>query len=159
MISLGRLCFVGLMSVAGIEVAAAAVHDTQTTAARVQGSELDSYPRLLEALTSGRAVTVVVDFSHCTDAQTKAAGPNMTGGFPIQGFLAPSREYIAFADVHATLDAKGERVTEYIRYHVSAEGTVSIRTARLQADGSQVGNPMEFACRMGSAAHFYLRGH
>ena len=152
-----RLSCAGLLLGLSVScVAASHDHDATARPAAV-ASGMDSYAKLFAALTSGHAVTIVVDFSQCTAPGTNAAGPQVTGGFPIQGFIAPNRDFIAFSDVHETLDAQSERVTEYIRYRVTAQDKVDIRTARVQ-NGKVIGQ-LEYSCAMGSAARFYLRSH
>jgi hypothetical protein len=53
----------------------------------------------------------------------------LNDGLRIDSFLIPDGRYIAFIDEHRTLDPKNHPVTEYVRYHVMPDNTVTIDTA------------------------------
>lgn len=120
-------------------------------------AQLNGYTRLLGALTSGKAVTVAVDFSQCIVVGTGTSGPPVVGGLLINDYLVPNNQYIAFSDVHETLDPHNARVTEFIRYQVMPDGKVSIRTTSVQLTDGTLSNQAEYQCAIGKGIHFTVR--
>ena len=116
----------------------------------------ESYTRVLDALTSGMSVEVTTNFTQCAAAGTGAGGPTITDGFHIRDFLVPENKYIAFSDVHGTLGPDKERVTEYIRYRVMPDGTVSIRSATRQTITGKPVQLVEYQCALDESVSFSL---
>jgi hypothetical protein len=112
------------------------------------------FERLFSALMAGRDVRVVTRFNQCTVAGAQTLGPAIVGGLRVQEFLIADYQHIAFSTVHETLTAHNEIVTEFIRYRVSSDGKVSVRTASVRRDNSAVGNAMEYACELGKGVSF-----
>jgi hypothetical protein len=117
------------------------------------GEALPTYPQLLTALSRGEDVAVTVSFPQCSAADTGAPGPAVTGGLRINAFLSSPNDYIAFSDVHETLDPQNHPVTEYIRYKVTPDEVVSVSTTTLAAD-SRLLRSTSYRCLMGSGASF-----
>ena len=76
-------------------------------------------------------------------------GPPLSGGFHVGEFLWLENQYVAFSNVHETLSPQNERATELIRYRVTPDGKVSIRTTNIQHDGS-VRSSAEYTCDIGA---------
>lgn len=112
------------------------------------------FERLYSALLAGRDVRVVTRFNQCTVAGTQAVGPAIVGGLRVQEFLIPDYQHIAFSTVHETLNAHSEIVTEFIRYRVSSDGKVSVRTASAQHGSPSASNTVEYACELGKGVSF-----
>jgi VirK protein len=131
-------------------------------AAQAQGSQVESealwqpgsYAQLLGALTAGRSVSVTVHFSQCLISSTGASGPEVMGGFLINGYLVRNNQYIALSDVHETLNPQNARVTEFTRYRVTPDGKVSIRTASVQLSDGTLSNQVEYQCVVGKGINF-----
>src|SRR5690349_3628590 len=115
---------------------------------------LSIYPHLLTALTTGKNVSVTVQFNECTVVGTGSNGPVVTGGFRIESFIVPGNRHIAFADVHQTLNAQNQQVTEYVRYRVTPDDNVSVRTASLTVSTGEVRNEAEYSCAIGKGIKF-----
>jgi VirK protein len=91
---------------------------------------LANYAAIEQALLDGHSVVNVrLDMSHCTSTEGNKPGPAIRGGVSIGSFLIPEGRFIAFIDEHRTLDPKNHPVTEYVRYHVMPDNTVTIDTA------------------------------
>jgi VirK protein len=115
-----------------------------------------SYAQLLDALTSGRSIAVLVHFSQCAVSGTGNSGPEVMGGFLINDYLVPNGQYIAFSDVHETLNPVNARVMEFTRYRVLPDGTASIRTASVQVSDGTLSNQAEYQCVIGKGIHFNI---
>lgn len=120
-------------------------------------AQLGGYSRVLGALTSGRAVAVVVNFSQCVVVGTGAGGPQVVGGFVINDYLVPNNQFIAFSDVHETLDPQNARVTEYTRYQVMPDGKTSIRTTSVRLSDGALIHQVEYQCTLGKGINFTVR--
>ncbi|CAB3762228.1 VirK family protein [Paraburkholderia humisilvae] len=116
--------------VAGIAlIAALAVPGESARAANPAGALAD-YTALEHALADGGSiVNVRLDLSRCTSIESGKPGPALRGGMRIDAWLIPDGRYIAFIDEHRTLDPKNHPVTEYVRYHVTPDNTVTIDAA------------------------------
>ena len=121
------------------------------------GQALPTYPQLLTALSRGQDVAITVSFPECTAADTGAPGPAVTGGLRINAFLSSPGDYVAFSDVHQTLDPQNHPVTEYIRYKVTPDDIVSVSTTTLAAD-SRLLRSTSYRCPIGSGASFTTHG-
>jgi len=97
--------------------------------AQAAAQSISGYAQLESALTEGQDISVQVDLGRCTVADTGKPGPQLRGGTRIGTFLIPDNKYVAFTDVHPTLDAQNHPVTEYIRYQITPDGAVTVRTA------------------------------
>jgi hypothetical protein len=107
------------------------------------------YPKLLDALVAGNSIAVTIHFDRCTVAGTHTRGPALIGGFRIDRFLVPDDRYIAFSHTHETLNPQNERVTEIVRYRVTPNDTMSIRTASIRARDGALSNQAEYLCALG----------
>jgi len=123
------------------------------------GSRPESYTQILVALTSGKSVAVIVNFGQCTLAATGASGPDVKGGFHIGSYLIPGNQYIAFSDVHETLSPQNARVTEYVRYRLTPDGKVDIRTTTVQLSDGTLSNQAEYSCSLGKGISFNWHSH
>jgi hypothetical protein len=107
------------------------------------------YSKLLSALEGGNSVAVTIHFDRCTVAGTQTRGPALIGGFRIDRFLVPDNQYIAFSQTHETLSPQNERVTEIVRYRVTPNDKMSIRTASIRARDGALTNQAEYLCAIG----------
>lgn len=128
-----------------------------TASALEEPDSLKVYPHLLAALTTGKSVAVTVQFNECTVVGSGANGPVVTGGFRIDSFIVPNNRHIAFADVHQTLNPQNQQVTEYVRYRVTPDDNVSVRTASVQTSTGEVRNEAEYSCAIGKGVKFRWR--
>jgi len=119
----------------------------------------ESFAQILGALTSGKNVAVTVTFNQCTLVATGASGPEVTGGFHIGSYLAPGNQYVAFSDVHETLSPQNERLTEYVRYRLTPDGKVSVRTTTVQLSDGKLSNQAEYSCAVGKGVSFSWHRH
>ncbi|GAB7521613.1 VirK family protein [Paraburkholderia sp. 2C] len=91
---------------------------------------LANYAAIEQALMDGHSVVSLrLEMNRCTSTESGKAGPAIRGGVSIGSFLIPEGRYIAFIDEHRTLDPKNHPVTEYVRYHVMPDNTVTVDTA------------------------------
>jgi hypothetical protein len=117
------------------------------------------YPKLLAALVAGNSVAMTVHFDRCTVAGTQTPGPALIGGFHIDRFLVPNNQYIAFSQAHETLSPQNERVTEIIRYRVTPDDKMSIRTATIGARDGSLSNQAEYLCAIGNGVELIWSAH
>jgi hypothetical protein len=116
--------------IAGVALIAALALFGETARAAGADGTLANYAALEQALTDGHnSVDMRLDLSRCTSTDGGKPGPAIRGGMTIGTFLIPEGRYIAFLDEHRTLDPKNHRVTEYVRYHVMPDNTVTIDSA------------------------------
>ena len=111
------------------------------------------YNDIAAALAAGKDVEVTTELTQCTTPQG-AAGPAVTGGLHVATFQVVQGKYIAFSDMHQSLTAQNTRITEFIRYHVTPDGAVTLTTTALDA-GDKVVSTMEFDCKLGKGAYFH----
>lgn len=124
------------------------------TGAPTAASELSTYPALVDALTAGQSVTMLLDLALCTRDGGDTPGPKVKGGARITRFLIPNGQYVAFADTHRTLDTDDRPVIEYIRYRALPDGSVTVRFAR-QVGASDVVTPRgQFQCSFTRGVRF-----
>ena len=145
-----------LITAAGLVMLAqgsASGSEVVTSSSLNHGEALSTYPQLIAALSRGEDVAVTVSFPECTAADTGVPGPAVTGGLHINAFLSSQGNYVAFADVHKTLDSQNHPITEYIRYKVTPDNVVSVSTTTLTADSRLLRSP-SYQCPMGSGASF-----
>lgn len=114
--------------------------------------EAASYAEVLNALQSGKAVTVLTDFNHCAYSETGKAGPQVKSGLQIKSFLVTPEKGLVFADVHQTLDKSDQAVTEYIRYQVKADGQMTLNVTHQMAGGAVKQPPV--VCQIPIGARF-----
>jgi hypothetical protein len=117
------------------------------------------YPKLLDALVAGNSVAVTIHFDRCTMAGTQTRGPALIGGFRIDRFLVPDNQYIAFSQAHQTLSPQNEQVTEIVRYRVTPNDKMSIRTASIRARDGALSNQAEYQCAIGDAVELIWSTH
>ena len=118
-----------------------------------------TYPKLLRALVAGNNVAVTVHFDRCTVAGTQTPGPELIGGLRIDRFLVPNHQYIAFSQTHETLSPQNERVTEIIRYRVTPDDKMSIRTASIRERDGALSNQAEYLCAIGEGVELIWSAH
>jgi hypothetical protein len=139
---------------AGIALVAALAAFGETAHAASGDGALADYTALEHALSDGRTVSVRIDMNHCTAAEGGKPGPAFRGGLRIDSWLIPDGRYIAFIDVHRTLDPKNRPVTEYVRYHVMPDNTATIDTA-FAPDGADTATPRgSYRCAINQGIRF-----
>jgi hypothetical protein len=117
------------------------------------------YSKLLSALVAGTSVAVTVHFDRCTVAGTQTRGPVLIGGLRIDRFLVPGNQYIAFSQTHETLSPQNERVTEIVRYRVTPDDKMTIRTASIRARDGALSNQTEYLCALGEGVELFWSAH
>jgi hypothetical protein len=111
------------------------------------------YNDIVAALTAGKDVEVTTELTQCTTPQG-AAGPAVTGGLHVATFQVVQGKYIAFSDMHPSLTAQNTRITEFIRYHVTPDGAMTLTSTALDATDKVV-STMELDCKLGKGAYFH----
>jgi hypothetical protein len=129
--------------------------DSQPIEAAAQ-TTLTSFPAVVNALTQGKDVELTTMLGHCSAPDGHTAGPGVVGGLHIQAFQIPQNEFIAFSDTHVTLDPQNAEITEFIRYRVTPDGTVTVAVTTLDADGHAQPSPV-LTCKIGHGAEFHGR--
>ena len=118
-------------------------------------STLVRYDDVKEALLAGKQVSVLMDFAQCTDdANRDKSGPKLKGGYRINSFLIPDDAYIAFSDAHETLNKDEKPKTEFIRYRLTADNKLTIRTFSITGD--VVTPRARFTCHLNAGARFVV---
>jgi len=140
-------------------IAAVWLLSVSTPAALAQDQATSSiYSKLLGALVAGHSVAVTVHFDRCTVAGTQTPGPALIGGVRIERFLVPNNQYIAFSQTHETLSPQNERVTEIVRYRVTPDARMTIRTASIRARDGALSNQAEYLCAIGEGVKLNWSG-
>jgi hypothetical protein len=115
---------------------------------------LADYAALEQALTQGDTVSVQLDLGHCTSKDGNHSGPAVRGGTHIDSYLIGPDRTIAFIDAHRTLDPQNHPVTEYVRYRVAPDQTVTVSAAYAQ-EAAQTATPRgEYRCAIGQGIRF-----
>jgi VirK protein len=115
-------------------------------------AQVSTYDAVVSALQNGKTVTVLTDLSHCANPETGKPGPALQGGYRIQAFLVVPERGLVFADVHQTLDASDQPVTEYIRYNLKPDGQMTLNVRRQTAVGMAKEPPL--ACQLAAGVRF-----
>ena len=149
-----RVAFAAVLSLSIVGLAAQARGNRAESETRWQPG---SYAQLLDTLTVGRSVAVTIHFSQCLISSTGTSGPEVVGGFLINGSLVPNHQYIVFSDVHETLDPQNARVTEFTRYRVMPDDKVVVRTASVRLRDGTLSNQAEYQCVLGKGINFNVR--
>ena len=111
------------------------------------------YNDIVAALKAGRDVEVTTELTQCATPQG-VAGPAVTGGLHIATFQVSQGNFIAFSDTHESLTAQNTRLTEFIRYRVMPDGTMTLTTTALDATDKVLGT-QEYDCKLGKGAYFH----
>ncbi|WP_297539155.1 VirK family protein [Amycolatopsis sp.] len=122
----------------------------------VEAAALTSFPAVVNALTQGKDVELTTMLGQCSAPDGHTAGPEVVSGLHIQAFQIPRNEFIAFSDTHVTLDPRNAESTEFIRYRVTPEGTVTVAVTMLDAGGHAQSSPV-LTCEIGRGAEFHSR--
>jgi hypothetical protein len=97
---------------------------------------------------------VQVDLSRCTAKDGDHAGPNVRGGVRIDSYLVGPDHVIAFIDAHRTLDPQNHPSTNYVRYRVAPDQSVTVSVA-LAADSAATAMPRgEYRCAINQGIRF-----
>jgi hypothetical protein len=116
---------------------------------------LANYAAIEQALMDGHSVVSVrLEMSRCTSSEGNKPGPAIRGGVSIGSFLIPEGRYIAFIDEHRTLDPKNHPVTEYVRYHVMPDNTVTIDTAFTANGADTASSRGSYRCTINEGIRF-----
>jgi hypothetical protein len=116
---------------------------------------LANYAALEQVLMDGHSVVNVrLEMNRCTSIDGNKPGPAIRGGVSIGSFLIPEGRYIAFIDVHRTLDPKNHPVTEYVRYHVMPDNTVTIDTAFAPNGADTASSRGSYRCTINEGIRF-----
>jgi hypothetical protein len=111
-----------------------------------------TYADVLNALQSGKAVTVLNDLSQCTDVENGKSGPRVQGGLQIRAFMVLPERGLVFSDVHQTLDRSDQPVTEYIRYNLKTDGEMTLAVTRQTSTGMVKQSPL--TCHIAAGVRF-----
>jgi hypothetical protein len=116
---------------------------------------LANYAALEQALMDGHSVVNVrLEMNRCTSIEGNKPGPAIRGGVSIGSFLIPEGRYIAFIDEHRTLDPKNHPVTEYVRYHVMPDNTVTIDAAFAPNGADTASSRGSYRCTINEGIRF-----
>jgi hypothetical protein len=136
-------------------IAALATAFAQHASAAPADGALANYAALEQTLMDGHSVVNVrLDMSRCTSTDGGKPGPAIRGGVSIGSFLIPEGRYIAFIDEHRTLDPKNHPVTEYVRYHVMPDNTVTIDTAFAANGADTASSRGSYRCTINEGIRF-----
>ncbi|KVK76056.1 hypothetical protein WS90_25090 [Burkholderia cepacia] len=80
------------------------------------------------ALNRGAVVSVAVDLPACAPAGTTTAPGAARGGLRINAYRVAPDGTLSFSDEHATVDASGQPIWQFIRYQVKPDQTVAFST-------------------------------
>ncbi|WP_322027429.1 VirK family protein [Burkholderia sp. BCC1977] len=80
------------------------------------------------ALNRGAVVSVTVDLPKCAPAGTTTTPGTTRGGLRINAYRITPDGTLSFADEHATVDASGQPIWQFIRYQVKPDQTVAFST-------------------------------
>jgi hypothetical protein len=139
---------------AGLALCAALAGLSGAAQAAPEANTLADYAALDQALTQGDAVSVQVDLSRCTAKDGDHAGPNVRGGVRIDSYLVGPDHVIAFIDAHRTLDPQNHPSTNYVRYRVAPDQSVTVSVA-LAADSAATAMPRgEYRCAINQGIRF-----
>ena len=116
-----------------------------------------SFNTILDALLGGNDVTVTVDLAQCIGPSSASPGMRIEGGFHIGSFIVPERKFVAFSDIHATIDKDGKPLTEYVQYRLSPDGRTNIRHTTTSTDPWSVISSFNYACEIGKGVNFVWR--
>ncbi|WP_445295905.1 VirK family protein [Chitinimonas sp. PSY-7] len=116
-------------------------------------SALAHYADVKATLLAGKQVTVLLDLAQCTvEASKDQSGPKVQSGYRINSFMIPGDTYIAFSDVHETLSPDEKLKTEHIRYRLTPDDKLTVRTSIVK-DGV-VTPRASFTCSLNAGARF-----
>jgi hypothetical protein len=122
----------------------------------MEAAALTSFPAVVKALTQGKDVELTTMLGQCSAPDGHTAGPEVVSGLHIQAFQIPRNEFIAFSDTHVTLDPRNAESTEFIRYRVTPDGTVTVAVTMLDAGGHAQSSPV-LTCKISRGAEFHSR--
>ncbi|ARP90193.1 hypothetical protein CAL14_07730 [Bordetella genomosp. 9] len=143
---------------ASVALAAAGALIASGATAASASSAVDSYDKLVSALTGGRLLATVLDLSQCDRGTSIKPPPHILGGMMISRFLIPDGKYVAFADVHATLDTESRPIVEYIRYRAMRDGSVIVRFDSRPEGSDEVTMRGEYRCGIDKGIRFLDTG-
>lgn len=112
------------------------------------------YTEVLSALQAGKNVKLILDMTHCTNADGGKPASATQAGLVINAFRVTSQSGISFANAHQTVDSSGHAVTEYIRHSLSREGKLTVRASKLVVGTTELANQGEFICEVPDGAKF-----
>jgi hypothetical protein len=152
-LGVGRSTFVGLRRSIFFGVFASVLTAVGATAALA--SSETGFDAVVDALKSGKAVTMVVDLSRCTDDLSHKSGPSVIAGLKIRSFMLVPNKAIRFSDLHGMVDPNGGEITEYVAYLLDAKGVLTIRVNRTSL--GEVTYRDEISCRLPPSEVFRWR--
>lgn len=118
---------------------------------------LGTYDALIDALTSGKTVSTLLDLTQCKHDGSDVPGPNIRGGMQISQFIIPNGQYVGFSDTHQTLNTKDRPITEYIRYRAMPNGTVTVRFATRAEASNEITLRGKYHCTFNQGIRFLER--
>ncbi|GAB2888746.1 hypothetical protein GCM10027093_24420 [Paraburkholderia jirisanensis] len=138
---------------AGLALCAALAGLSGAAQAAPEANTLADYAALDQALAQGNAISVQVDLSRCTSKEGDH-GPNVRGGVRIDSYFVGPDRVIVFIDAHRTLDAQNHPSTNYVRYRVAPDQSVTVIVA-LAADSAATATPRgEYRCAINQGVRF-----
>jgi hypothetical protein len=148
------LAFAASRKLVGLALCAALTSISGMAQAAPTTGTLTDYAALDQALAQGDAISVQVDLSRCTSNDSDHAGPNVRGGVRIDSYLVRPDHVIAFNDAHRTLDPQNHPSTDYVRYRVAPDQSVTVSVASA-ADGAATATPRgEYRCTINQGIRF-----
>ncbi|WP_426162328.1 VirK family protein [Pseudoduganella sp. R-34] len=116
-------------------------------------AELPGYGDVVEALMHGRSVALTMDLAQCVD-NLGAKGPDRRAGLAIGSFMLPG-SYLAFSDTHFTLSPIGSPATEFMRYRLNNDGSLTLDVTVLGMPDYHPVRQMNYRCTIGAGARFW----
>ena len=110
------------------------------------------YNDVVNALQTTKPVRVLTDLGQCANESEGKPGPSMQGGLSINTFVVVPGRGLFFSDVHQTLDAESQPVTEYVRYNLTPDDQLRVSLTRIV--NSAVAKQDSIVCRIPLGARF-----
>lgn len=131
------------------------------TALNSYADSLHSYDHIKEAVTNGKLVRIVIDYSKCTGPASHNRMANYHSAYtPNEIAINNDAGYIAASLMHFTVNNPqfpNQAVYEFNRYTVSSNGDVSLSLLTLNAaDFTPLSSKRTYTCKMNESAKFYL---
>ncbi|AXF25808.1 hypothetical protein CUJ89_35945 [Burkholderia pyrrocinia] len=112
------------------------------------------------ALNQGASVSVAVDLSKCAPAGTTSTPGTTRGGLRINAYRITPDGTLSFADEHATVDASGQPIWQFIRYQVKPDQTVAFSTDLFALPSyNRLAPRISYACAIDQGIAFFVERH
>ncbi|MGO1070749.1 VirK family protein [Lysobacter sp. CA199] len=156
---------IGLFSLTAAAVLSATSASARAAEDSIQTQRLRHYDGVRALLFAGVPVTAVFTPGQCggphvagtaaSKAASKAAIPEVSGGFAVRDFIEVKDSNIGFANQHLTVRPDGSAVLELVQYRLLPDDTATVKTNFLSPVTYQaVSPPLNFQCKIGQGLDF-----